>query len=122
MQITTPGLQLVLDPLLYLQAAEAAGEFSSSSNGTMPRLIHMTMRSKHRVQPHQARAARAHLLTHRRGRRRALMAAAPERSARDRRGGRRSHGPLCPICARRPGPVHPFVGQAERGLGAAHVR
>lgn len=49
-QIATPELQLVLDPLLYLKAAEAAGRLS---NGSMPKLIHMTMRSKHKVQAHQ---------------------------------------------------------------------
>jgi len=49
-QIATPGLRLVLDPMLYLDAQAAAGQLQG---GGVPKLIHMTMANKHRVAPHQ---------------------------------------------------------------------
>jgi mannosyltransferase OCH1-like enzyme len=44
-QLVTPGLKLVLDPMMYLR--------SMTHSETIPKVIHMTMRSKHKVAPHQ---------------------------------------------------------------------
>jgi hypothetical protein len=78
-KIVSPGLQLILDPLLWLAsdagaamvhadnrhggdegedggAGDSAGDSddsASSSAGFIPRIVHMTLRSKHRVLPHQ---------------------------------------------------------------------
>jgi hypothetical protein len=44
-QIAVPELKLVMDPLLYLRALP-------KPQG-VPKIIHMTMASKHRLAPHQ---------------------------------------------------------------------
>jgi hypothetical protein len=45
MQLAAPDVQLVLDPLLYLKVQpQPAG---------IPKLIHMTMKDKHQLAPHQ---------------------------------------------------------------------
>jgi hypothetical protein len=44
-QLAVPDLKLVLDPLLYLKAVP-------KPKG-IPKVIHMTMRSKHSLAPHQ---------------------------------------------------------------------
>jgi hypothetical protein len=44
-QLAVPQLKLVLDPLLYLKAAPKHKGF--------PKIIHMTMRNKHILAPHQ---------------------------------------------------------------------
>jgi hypothetical protein len=64
--LLTPRLRVVLDPLLFLQqrarghlgatnlgGPDGSGNNAASSSSSFPRLIHMTLRSKREVAPHQ---------------------------------------------------------------------
>ncbi|KAI8468481.1 MAG: hypothetical protein J3K34DRAFT_459880 [Monoraphidium minutum] len=50
-ELATPGLKLVLDPLLYLEAWDGRG--TAEEEEGVPLMIHMTMRDKQLVPPHQ---------------------------------------------------------------------